>query len=40
LVEVRRAKEGDDDDIVGRGMREMSAKNGEDELRAWRKDGI
>jgi hypothetical protein len=32
LVEVRRAKEGDDDDIVGRGTREMSAKNGEDEL--------
>jgi hypothetical protein len=37
---VRRAKEGDDDNIVGRGTREMNVKSGQDELRAWGKNGI
>ena len=39
-VEVRYAKEGDDNDFVGQRMREMSMKSGKDELGAWGINGI
>ena len=38
LVELSRAKEGDEDDIVGRGISQRNAKNGENELRVWGKN--